>query len=126
MKCFYDNRDPYKSKQKSARFRDNRIGIFIFLFWACAVRERLYSITIWAHPATCVAGPGFPLVSFVPAAKKDTASIPCAGESLRLSPFKNDIHAIFELWVLRSKTQEIVDAGIHAGRLSPGRRLAMG
>ncbi|MDR1024336.1 MAG: hypothetical protein LBL56_01315 [Treponema sp.] len=26
-----------------------------------------------------------------------SASIPCAGESLRLSPFKNGIHAIFEL-----------------------------
>jgi hypothetical protein len=70
-----------------------------------------------------VAGPGFPLVSFLPAAKKDTASIPCAGESLRLSPFKNGIHAIFELWVLLRKTQEIVDAGIHAGWLSLGRRL---
>jgi hypothetical protein len=69
------------------------------------------------------AGPGFPLVSFLPQAKKDTASIPCAGESLRLSPFKNGIHAIFELWVLLRKTQEIVNAGIHAGRLSPKRCL---
>jgi hypothetical protein len=38
---------------------------------------------IWAHPAAPnlwfdAAGPGFPLVSFLPAAKKDTASIPCA------------------------------------------------
>jgi hypothetical protein len=27
----------------------------------------------------CDAGPGYPLVSFLPPAKKDTASIPCAG-----------------------------------------------
>jgi hypothetical protein len=26
------------------------------------------------------AGPGYPLVSFLPVAKKDTASIPCAGQ----------------------------------------------
>jgi hypothetical protein len=31
-----------------------------------------------ASPA-CGGGPGYPLVSFLPAAKKDTASIPCAG-----------------------------------------------
>jgi hypothetical protein len=35
---------------------------------------------IWAHPALRV-GPGFTLVSFLPAAKKDTASIPCASHS---------------------------------------------
>jgi hypothetical protein len=34
----------------------------------------------WAHPALR-AGPGFPLVSFLPSAKKDTASIPCASRS---------------------------------------------
>jgi hypothetical protein len=36
--------------------------------------------------------------------------IPCAGESLRLSPFKNGLPAIFEQTSI---------AGIHAGRLSP-------
>jgi hypothetical protein len=36
----------------------------------------------------CRKKPGYPLVSFLPAAKKDTAPIPCAGESLRLSPWE--------------------------------------
>jgi hypothetical protein len=40
-------------------------------------------------------------------------------ENQNAQAFWFGIHAIFELWVLLRKTQEIVDAGIHAGRLSP-------
>jgi hypothetical protein len=35
--------------------------------------------------------PGYPLVSFLPQAKKDTASIPCAAQKMASMPF-------FELW----------------------------
>jgi hypothetical protein len=58
-------------QEEAGQDQDKRIGVFIFLFWA--------------HPATYVAGPGFPLVSFLPVAKKDTASIPCASLGRRLT-----------------------------------------
>jgi hypothetical protein len=37
-------------------------------------------VLFWAHFLRNRKKPGYPLVSFLPAAKKDTASIPCAAQ----------------------------------------------
>jgi hypothetical protein len=49
--------------------------------WVCAVRKWLYASSCEDGRIPAMQGPGYPLVSFLPAAKKDTASIPCANQN---------------------------------------------
>jgi hypothetical protein len=70
-------------------------------------------------PAVTRRGPGFPLVSFSPAAKKDTAAIPCAGGLLRSPPYQNRFAVLILRWAaLEAALQQRIKKDLPRSRIS--------
>jgi hypothetical protein len=75
---------------------------------------------IRAHPATCVAGPGFPGFRFAPFPSGPGLSHRTAPPLHSLARAKNGIPAVFRLQVFaKQKPGKSIHAGIHTGPATP-------